>query len=109
MTVQEYWDQIIHACYLDYPDPVTRWRDTATLIRQTVGWLNALEIDRLHVEADDTDLWISVGEQRRWSGGDSVNVPSFEIATSPDWRGTHGQIAFSEPLYRTARSSAASG
>jgi aminopeptidase len=100
LTVEEYWDQIIHACYLEDPDPVTRWRTTATQILETVGWLNALEIDRLHVEAENTDLWVSVGEQRRWSGGDSVNVPSFEIATSPDWRGTHGQIAFSEPLYR---------
>ncbi len=49
MSVEEYWDQIIYACFLDDPDPVTRWRDNATRSR-AVGWLNALQIDRLHVE-----------------------------------------------------------
>jgi aminopeptidase len=99
MTIQEYWDQIIHACYLDQPDPVEQWRRTAEEIRRTVAWLNQLDIDRLHIAADGTDLWVSVGEHRRWTGGDSVNVPSFEIATSPDWRGTSGSITFTEPLY----------
>jgi aminopeptidase len=100
MNLEEYWEQIIHACYLDDPDPVSRWRSTAAEIRETVTWLNRLDIERLHVEADGTDLWVTVGEQRRWAGGESVNVPSFEIATSPDWRGTEGHITFSEPLYR---------
>jgi aminopeptidase len=101
MSVEEYWEQIIHACYLDDPDPVSRWRATAAEIRQTVAWLNRLDVERLHVEAEGTDLWVTVGEQRRWAGGESVNVPSFEIATSPDWRGTEGHITFSEPLYRS--------
>jgi aminopeptidase len=101
MSVEEYWEQIIYACYLDDPDPVSRWRATAAEIRQTVAWLNRLDIERLHLEAEGTDLWVAVGEQRRWTGGESVNVPSFEIATSPDWRGTEGHITFSEPLYRT--------
>jgi aminopeptidase len=100
MSLEEYWQQIIEACFLDDPDPVSRWRATAAEIRQTVAWLNRLDIERLHIEADGTDLWVTVGEQRRWAGGESVNVPSFEIATSPDWRGTEGHIAFSEPLFR---------
>jgi aminopeptidase len=100
MSLEEYWEQIIHACYLDDPNPVFRWRATAAEIRHTVTWLNRLDIERLHVEAEGTDLWVTIGEQRRWAGGESVNVPSFEIATSPDWRGTEGDITFSEPLYR---------
>jgi aminopeptidase len=99
MSLEEYWEQIIYACYLDDPDPVSRWRATAAEIRQTVAWLNRLDIEQLHVEADGTDLWVSIGENRRWAGGESVNVPSFEIATSPDWRGIEGHITFSEPLY----------
>ena len=42
----------------------------------------------------------SVGEQRRWLGGRGRNIPSFEIFTSPDWRGTEGWIRFNQPLYR---------
>ena len=28
------------------------------------------------------------------------NIPSFELFTSPDWRGTEGWISFDQPLYR---------
>src|SRR5581483_6543904 len=62
--------------------------------------LDGLEIERLHVEGEDADLWIAVGEQRRWLGGRGRNIPSFELFTSPDWRGTEGWIRFNQPLYR---------
>jgi len=41
-----------------------------------------------------------MGEKRQWVGGSGRNIPSFEIFTSPDWRGTEGWIAFNQPLYR---------
>ena len=100
MSLEEYWAQIIAACRLDDPDPITALRAVSAEIHATVDWLNGLDIDRLHVEADGTDLWLTVGEGRRWIGGDTENIPSFEIFTSPDWRGTEGTIAFTEPLYR---------
>ena len=34
------------------------------------------------------------------SGGSGRNIPSFEIFTSPDWRGTEGWIHCNQPLYR---------
>ena len=42
----------------------------------------------------------TIGPGRRWLGGSGRNIPSFEIFTSPDWRGTEGTVAFTEPLYR---------
>jgi aminopeptidase len=33
-------------------------------------------------------------------GGSGRNIPSFEVFTSPDWRGTEGWINFNQPLYR---------
>jgi aminopeptidase len=62
--------------------------------------LNSLKIDKLHVKGQDVDLWIKIGVQRKWVGGSGRNIPSFEIFTSPDWRGTNGYIAFNQPLYR---------
>jgi aminopeptidase len=41
-----------------------------------------------------------LGEKRKWLGGSGRNIPSFEIFTSPDWRGTNGWINFNQPLYR---------
>jgi aminopeptidase len=99
ISIEEYWDQIISACSLDDPDPVARWHETLASIRRARDWLNSLEIDRLHIEAQDTDLWLTLGEQRRWLGGTGMNIPSFEVFTTPDWRGTNGTISFSEPLY----------
>ncbi len=99
LSVEQYWEQIIKACFLDDPDPIARWRETLEAIHRYRDWLTALPTDRLHVEAADTDLWLTLGQHRRWVGGSGRNVPSFEVFTSPDWRGTNGHISFSEPLY----------
>lgn len=100
LSEQEYWEQIIGACFLDEEDPIERWKQVSSQIGQYVAKLNALEIDRLHVLGKDADLWISLGEKRQWVGGSGRNIPSFEIFTSPDWRGTEGWINFNQPLYR---------
>ena len=52
------------------------------------------------MRGEDADLTITIGEQRQWVGGSGRNIPSFEIFTSPDWRGTEGWIRFNQPLYR---------
>ncbi len=99
MSLEEYWDQVKLACFLDEADPVAKWREVNQEIDRRADWLNSLPIDRLHVEGEDVNLWISLGERRRWMGGGGANIPSFEVFTSPDWRGTEGWIRFSEPLY----------
>jgi aminopeptidase len=100
MSVEEYWEQIIHACFLDSEEPLARWREVGERLDETRRWLDSLEIERLHVEGEDADLWVKVGERRRWLGGRGRNIPSFELFTSPDWRGTEGWIYCNQPLYR---------
>jgi aminopeptidase len=100
MGVEEYWEQIVHACFLDSDDPLARWREIGQRLDETRQRLDELEIERLHIEGEDVDLWVSIGEQRRWLGGRGRNIPSFELFTSPDWRGTEGWIYCNQPLYR---------
>jgi aminopeptidase len=100
ISEEEYWEQIVHACFLDQEDPIARWREVGQKLDQTREHLDALEIARVHLEGDDVDLWVQIGEQRRWLGGRGRNIPSFELFTSPDWRGTEGWIRFNQPLYR---------
>ena len=100
MSIEEYWQETIKGCLLDQPDPKASWRAVNAQIGAYTEALNSLPIDRLHVRGQDADLWITLGEKRRWLGGAGRNIPSFEIFTSPDWRGTEGWIRFSEPLYR---------
>jgi aminopeptidase len=100
LSLEEFWNQIIRACFLDKENPLQEWQDAFDMIEETQDKLNALDIDKLHVEAEETDLWIKLGEKRKWLGGSGRNIPSFEIFTSPDWRGTNGKIYFNQPLYR---------
>jgi aminopeptidase len=100
LGAEEYWEQIIHACFLDSDDPLARWREVGARLERTRERLDALRIEALHVTGEDADLHITVGESRRWLGGRGRNIPSFEIFTSPDWRGTNGWINFNQPLYR---------
>jgi len=100
LSLKEYWDQIIKACYLDKKDPVAEWKKVYKQIEGTRAKLNKLPIEKLHVEGKDVDLWVLLGENKRWMGGSGRNIPSFELFTSPDWRGTEGWIRFNQPLYR---------
>jgi aminopeptidase len=100
MGLEQYWEQIVNACFLDEQDPIARWREVGATIERYRERLDALEIERVHVEGEDADLWVTLGEKRRWLGGRGRNIPSFELFTSPDWRGTEGWIRFNQPLYR---------
>lgn len=99
LSIEEYWQQIIAACFLDQDDPKAEWRRVNDQIQRHVAALDALDIDRVHMRGADVDLKINIGERRRWVGGEGRNIPSFEVFTSPDWRGTEGWMRFSEPLY----------
>ncbi len=102
LTLKEYWDQIIKACFLNQPDPIAKWKQVYRDLENYRAKLNKLapQTDRLHAVGRDMDLWIKFGEKRHWFGGSGRNIPSFELFTSPDWRGTRGWIRFNQPLYR---------
>jgi aminopeptidase len=100
MSLKEYWGQIIKACFLDKKDPIAEWRKVFKMVGKAEDMLNKMPIEKLHVKGPDADLWVKLGEKKKWMGGSGRNIPSFEIFTSPDWRGTNGWIRFSEPLYR---------
>jgi len=100
MSLKEYWQEIISACYLDQDDPIAEWEDMQAEIQEIRDKLNELPIESVHVEAENIDLTVKIGEKRAWRGGSGNNIPSYEIFTSPDWRATEGAIAFNQPLYR---------
>jgi aminopeptidase len=100
LSEEDYWQQIIDACFLEDADPIARWREVSGEIHAYIERLNVLPIERLHILGEDVDLRLALGENRQWVGGSGRNIPSFEIFTSPDWHGTEGWIAFNQPLYR---------
>src|SRR3989344_1543203 len=100
LSLNEYWEQIIKACFLRDGAPVKKWQAVTAQIQKTIAKLNKLNVNWVNVKGEDVDLNIKIGDKRRFLGGRGANIPSFEIFTSPDWRGTNGWIKFNQPLYR---------
>jgi aminopeptidase len=100
MTLKQYWNEIIKACYLDDKNPIDKWKKAINEVERVRRKLDALKIEKLHVKSKDTDLIVKIGKGRKWLGGSGRNIPSFEVFISPDWRGTSGKVYFNKPLYR---------
>jgi len=101
LTVEEYTQQIIRACYLDVSKPVEAWNSVYTRARIIKKWLNSMRVKWYLVESKTIDLRITPGEQRRWIGVSGHNIPSFELFLSPDWRGTEGTYFANQPSFRS--------
>lgn len=103
LSLEDYWEQIIEACYLRDADPVAKWKNVQQEIENIKNKLDALHIEKLHILGDDVNLHVQIGPNRKWLSGGGKNIPSFEIFTSPDWRGTNGTIRFNQPLYYSGK------
>ena len=100
LSLYQAWQQVMKACFLNYQDPVKKWQRVSRKSDQIRRKLNKLAISKVNVKSKETNLNITIGDKRQWLGGGGRNIPSFEIFTSPDWRGTNGRIYFDQPLYR---------
>jgi len=101
ITLYQAWNQVARACFLNYSNPVAKWVRVSKKSNQIIKKLNKLEIEEVNIKSKNTDLNITIGQNRQWLGGRGCNIPSFEIFTSPDWRGTNGYIFLDQPLYRS--------
>ncbi len=100
MSVNAYWKEIIHGCYLDSEDPIAEWRKMQKEQERVKSVLNSTPIEWVHVKGEHIDLKVKLGTNRKWLGGSCRNIPSYELFISPDWRGTEGYIYFNQPLFR---------
>jgi len=101
------WDEIVHICRLDEPDPAAAWRERSGQLKSAAAKLNELRFDALHFEGEGTDLTVGLLPTSRWSGGgdetvDGVfhmaNLPTEEVYTAPDPERTHGTVRATKPL-----------
>jgi len=92
LSLKEYWQQIIKACFLDKEDPIAQWKRIFKMQTSIKKSLNSMSIEWLDIKGPDIDLKVKLGVNRIWNGGSGRNIPSFEFFTSPDWRGTEGWV-----------------
>lgn len=100
LTLEEYWQQIIQACFLDEADPVRQWQELQKQQEIIKKQLDDMQIQSVHVTGPDVDLQVQIGADRIWRAGSGANIPSFEFFTTPHMNGTNGWIRFNQPLYR---------
>jgi aminopeptidase len=101
LDLKTYAAQVATACYLNRTDPVTQWDAVFQKASALKKKLNALPVEKFHIESDHVDLEITPGSQRKWIGISGHNIPSFELFVSPDWRGTRGVYFADQPSYRS--------
>jgi aminopeptidase len=101
LSVRQYANQIIKACYLDRENPVQAWKAIYNDAMVVKKWMNSMNVKYYHVESESIDLRITPGKHRKWIGISGHNIPSFEIFISPDWRGTEGVYFANQPSFRS--------
>lgn len=101
LSLTAYTDQVIKSCFLNRRSPIDEWERIYQNAVSIKKWLNSMPVSVYHVESKNCDLKITPGDKRKWIGLSGHNIPSFELFTSPDWRGTNGSYFADQPSYRT--------
>ncbi len=101
LSMQEYTQQIIKACFLNKQSPLAHWQKIYNEALGIKKWLNQMKVKTYHIESKTIDLIITPGDRRRWIGISGHNIPSFELFMSPDWRGTKGVYYADQPSFRS--------
>ena len=103
------WQDVIHVCRLDEPDPAAAWIERIDEIWRRAQKLDELDLDALHFEGPGTDLTIGLLPSSRFAkeGGAAhtrtgvrhmPNLPTEEMYTTPDPERTEGIVAATKPL-----------
>ncbi len=98
-----FWNVLAKLCLFDTNDPSKSWDKFLETLSERQKKLNALKIRKLHYRNSlGTDLEVTLPEGVIWQSIASdkwiVNIPSYEIFTSPDYRKTQGVVYSSRPL-----------
>jgi aminopeptidase len=92
MTPGDYQAFVSRALFLDQPYPVAAWGGLRAFQDRLIGQLR--DARELRIEADGTDLTLTVAG-RTWVNSDGKrNMPSGEVFTGPHERSAEGRIRF---------------
>ena len=106
-ALERLWEEVVHVCRLDEPDPVAAWKERFATTAAAAERLNERRFDAVHFDGPGTDLTVGLLPTSRWGNAgfttvDGVphlaNVPSEEVFTSPDPARTEGTVRSTKPL-----------
>ena len=92
MTLEDFAAFVRSALFLDQPDPVAAWGGLRAFQERLIGRLR--DARELRLEAEGTDLTLSVAG-RTWVNSDGKrNMPSGEVFTGPHEHSANGRVRF---------------
>jgi aminopeptidase len=106
-ALERLWEQVLHMCRLDEPDPVAAWtarQDTLVAVSER---LTERRFGAVRFEGPGTDLTVGLLPTSRWLSArfstiDGImhmpNLPSEEVFTSPDPARVDGVVHSTKPL-----------
>jgi aminopeptidase len=101
MDLEAYEEFVSAAMFLDREDPGAAWQELGRRQSGLVAYMN--QVKSIRVEADETDLKLSVAG-RTWINSDGRrNMPSGEIFTGPVEDSVHGRLRCGFPVCRDGR------
>jgi aminopeptidase len=107
VALERLWEQVLHMCRLDEPDPVAAWKLRQDALAGVSERLDELRFDALHFAGPGTDLRVGLLPTSHWlsarfqtvDGIDHMpNLPSEEVFTAPDPRRVDGEVRSTKPL-----------
>jgi aminopeptidase len=108
-AVAKLWEQLVYVLRLDDPDPAAAWHDRLTQLHEAGRRIDAHRFDRLRFEGPGTDFTVGLLPTSRFAsetiGMQTVdgivhapNLPTEEIATTPDPLRADGVVTATKPL-----------
>ena len=103
---EKLYEVILNMCMVDKEDPIKGWNEHLNKLKKLSTKLTDLKITKLHYKNSlGTDLTIELPSDVIWNSAagseDSnmlVNMPSYEIFTSPNYLKTNGIVYSAKPL-----------
>jgi aminopeptidase len=95
------WQTLVPILRLDAPDPSAAVRAHMSRLMARARALDGLHLRSLRFVGPGTDLRVGLSPDSRWTGGAestpagklfTANIPSEEVFTTPDFRGTEGIV-----------------
>ena len=101
--LEDFWKVLADICMFKEGSPIKNWEKYLSTQKKLEDKLNALKITKLYYQNKlGTNLEITLGKNALWRSASSdkwlVNMPSYEIFTTPLYNGTSGIVYSSKPL-----------
>lgn len=101
------WESLFKLFRVEQDDYLERWEQHDRALHRRAEALNGLDIEELHFRGPGTDLRVRLSPRAIFGGGSKLsargcpftaNLPTEEVFTTPDWRGTNGVATVTRPV-----------